>query len=506
MKNEVILPSTIEACHQMIIDLTRQIEALRRRAFGKSLKDRAATYTGPSLFDELDEQAKLEASKELEKAAKEVDQAAERRRQEVRSQAKGTGKRPDTYNTYGLPKQEREVYPEGVDLSQYDVIGHDSTSILHIEPARAWVEVIKRPILRAKTDKNAPNPQILQAPKPHSIIGGGHVGADVLATIIDNKYVHHLPEYRQVKMFAQTGLKLPTSTINNWLHAAANVLYPLYESQCEAVRAGGYVQIDEVPWNIADRPGQSCRKGYVWQFHDASPHPAGCYFYYYEGSRAAHIPKAQLKGYQGAIQTDGYNVYDQFDNVPGVTTLACMAHIRRKFVEAQKSNPLAGEVINYIATLYALEENLKEAHADAGQIRIERQRLAVPILKGIEAWMAVALHSCTPKDPLAKAIHYAQSLWPRIMRYTTDGTYHIDNNPVERGQRPSVLGRKNYLFSQSNRYAEDNAIFYTFTVTCQNLGINPHQWLRHAFENIRPDMDEQDIIKLLPCNYKPKAD
>lgn len=266
--------------------------------------------------------------------------------------------------------------------------------------------------------------------------------------------------------------------------------------------AGRYVQIDEVPWNIADRKGQPCRKGYAWQFRDVSPHPRGTFFYYHKGSRGGEIPRTQLRGYQGVIQNDGYKVYNEFENVPGITVLACMAHIRRKFVDAQKSNPLACEAVKYIATLYALEENLVASGASADEIRAERQRLAVPILNGIEAWMRTAYMTCTPREPLAVAIKYALSLWPRVMRYTEEGHYLIDSNPVEQGQRPSVLGRKNYLFSQNDRGAEDNAIFYTFIVSCENLGINPRQWLKDTLEIIRPDMDETELSKLLPCNYK----
>ena len=82
------------------------------------------------------------------------------------------------------------------------------------------------------------------------------------------------------------------------MHATANVLYPLYESQREAVMAGSYVQIDEVPWNIADRKGQASRKGYAWQFRDVSPHSRGTFFYYHKGSRGGEIPRTQLRGYQ----------------------------------------------------------------------------------------------------------------------------------------------------------------------------------------------------------------
>ncbi len=116
--------------------------------------------------------------------------------------------------------------------------------------------------------------------------------------------------------------------------------------------------------------------------------------------------------------------------------------------------------------------------------------------------MRTAYMTCTPKEPLAVAIKYALSLWPRVMRYTEEGYYLIDSNPVEQGQRPSVLGRKNYLFSQNDRGAEDNAIFYTFMVSCDTLGINPYQWLKDTLERIRPDMEEDELVRLLPCNYK----
>ena len=501
MKKEIVLPETIKECHELIIDLTRQIEQLQRRAFG-SLKDRACKYEGPSLFDELEEEEHLAATAKLDNAIKEVETDAKRRREEAKEAKRNA--RPEKYNTYGLPEEHRTEIPEGINVEDYDIIGYDTNRILHLVPQKLWVEVIKRPVLRAKKDKNAPSPQIIQAPAPYNILGGGHVAADLLSTLIVNKFCHHLPEYRQVKMFSDLGLKLPTSTVNNWIHAAAQVLYPLYESQREAIIKGGYLQVDEVPWRIADRQGQACRKGYAWQFRDVSPENRGTFFYYYKGSRGAETPRAQLKDFKGAIQTDGYKVYDYFENVSDVVNLACMAHVRRKFIDAQSSNPLASEFVKYIAALYTLEENLKTVNADFEEIQQERQRLAVPILDGMHTWMLVAIKNCTPSEPLAKAIKYTIGLWPRIKRYTENGMYQIDSNPVEQGQRPSVLGRKNYLFSQNNRGAEDNAIFYTFVVSCEILGVSPTKWFNNALNKIRPNMDEEELINLLP--YKFKAD
>lgn len=461
-------------------------------------KHEAVDPDQPGLFDELFNEAYDERAAQIEQTAREIKAEAENRRKK----AKATPKRPVKYQYYGLEEKRIEQLPEGVDLDKCDKIGQDETRILHRQPAKVWVEIIVRPIFRLKADKNNPNPGIYQAPAPKAIIGGNHVDADLLAQLVVDKYVYHIPEYRQVKQYADMGVKLPTSTINDWMHAVAAKLYPLYESLGEQIRERRYLQIDEVPWRIADSPGK-CRKGYAWQFLDATPDSRGLYFYYHKGSRAGTIPRAQLKGYRGAIQTDGYKVYDYFEQQSDVTLLGCMAHVRRKFIEAQSSHPQQAKIaIEYIQLLYQLEANLRAHNATPEQIQAERQAKAIPIMDTMEKWMQAASATCTPSDLLGKALDYAYKLWPRLRRYALDGIYRIDNNAVERGQRPSVMGRKNYLFSKNDRGASDNAVFYSLLESCQIVGVNQLQWLTHTLRNLTADLTEEQIIELLPYNYK----
>lgn len=260
--------------------------------------------------------------------------------------------------------------------------------------------------------------------------------------------------------------------------------------------------MDEVPWRIADRPGQSCRHGYAWQFRDARPQSRGTYFYYLKGSRSGEIPRAQLRHFRGAVQTDGYKVYDYFESVPGIVLLACMAHIRRKFIEAQKSHPgEAAKALEYIAILYTLEENLRSRGASGEEIRAQRRGKALPVLDAMEAWMESVQHRCTPDDLPGKALDYAYKLWPRVRRYTDDGRYQLDNNPVERGQRPTVMGRKNYLFSKTDEGAVDNAVIYSLLGSCEIVRVNPLKWLEYALGNLNTDCTEEELAKLLPCNF-----
>ena len=158
-----------------------------------------------------------------------------------------------------------------------------------------------------------------------------------------------------------------------------------------------------------------------------------------------------------------------------MTLLGCMAHVRRKFTDAKMSHSIeAAKAVEYISLLYMLKENLRSRGASFEEIALERQ---------------------------AKALDYVYKLWPRLRRYALDGRYQI-NNAVERGQRPSVMERKNYLFSKNDCGVEDNTMFYSLLESCDIVGVNPLQWLTHVLGQLRMDSTEDEITALLPYNKK----
>ena len=494
------LLAEIYALRAREIMLKERIAFLERRLFGA--KSDRLTYVNPDdqpgLFDELFKEAMDEKASQIDKMADDIEKESQKRRKS----AKKKSSRPAKYRYTGLEERTTTVVPENINIEEYDIIGKDVSRILHYEKSKVWVEIIERPIFRLKEDKNVPAPQICQAKAPEAVIGGNHVGADMLAQIVIDKYRYHLPEYRQVKRYADLGIKLPTSTINDWIHAVASKLDPLYEALRRDILEGDYLQIDEVPWRIADKPGKS-RRGYAWQFLDNRPQSHGLYFLYMNGSRAGTIPRAELLNFHGAIQTDGYGVYDYFEYQDNVTLLGCMAHVRRKFTDAQNTHPqLAAQAVKWIEVLYKLEANLKAEGADFERIATERQTKAIPIMDAMEKWMQNVHTQCTPADSMGKAIDYAYKLWPRLKRYALDGRYHIDNNPVERSQRPSVIGRKNYLFSKNDSGAVDNAIFYSLIESCDLVGLEPLKWLTDVLTNLHDDTSPEQIRLMLPYYYK----
>ena len=180
--------------------------------------------------------------------------------------------------------------------------------------------------------------------------------------------------------------------------------------------------------------------------------------------------------------------------------------ISARIEEAELASPgVAKKALEYMSLLYTMEANLRHRGATPEQVVRERQTTGKLIMDGMEKWMWDT-HKATPSDLLGKAMDYAYKLWPRMRNYTLDGRYHLDNNDVERGQRLSVLGRKNYLFSQNDRGAEDNAIFYSFIGSCERVSLNPLEWLTDVLDKLRDDMDEDGLVQLLPYQYAKSRD
>jgi transposase len=457
---------------------------LERQLFGRRSEKELPSYNEAqlSLFDSEQGLATLEQeSPGMTTLIEDIRQKA--------AQRYNTSKHKSTIEkrSYKLPadieRRETIIEPANIDTNTLIKIGEDVSERLMLDPSKFWVERTVRPVYKVKeAGQGQPlTTTIVQAPAKEVILPGCIAGESLLSQLIVDKFLYHLPEYRQAKRFKELGVELPTSSINRWIHATADKLYPLYAAQMQRVLSANYIQVDETTHSITDRQG-SARKGYIWVVRSVLF--PGVFFHYDKGSRSQEVVLKMLKDYKGALQTDGYAAYSIFEEKQGVLPLGCMAHIRRKFENALITTPQAKQALDYIALLYMLEGNLKEEGADYEKIRKEREQKAYPILQQMESWMKQTYNSCTPKSPLGKAISYAFGMWPRISRYCKEGYFNIDNNAVENAIRPITLGRKNYLFSGNDSGAEDNCVFYTLLGSCLQAGVEPHKWLTSTLEII----------------------
>ena len=218
------------------------------------------------------------------------------------------------------------------------------------------------------------------------------------------------------------------------------------------------------------------------------------------------FPNDILKDYRGYLQTDGYVVYDGFEKGQGLTLIHCMAHARRKFVEALNNDKdRASHALELFQQLYAIERTIKnEGLTDEALLQL-RQTKAVPILQALKEWMTAEYPKVLPKSHIGQAIGYCLPRWEKLSIYTSDAVLNIDNNPVENAIRPVSIGRKNYLFAGSHDAAQRAAMVYSLFATCRLHGINPYDWLKDVLQCMHLYKAEK-VDELLPHKWnKPEA-
>lgn len=497
--NEKLLAEK-EEMQQVINDLRSMMAWFRKKLFYKMSEKNLPldpNVLEPTLFDQSlseEEQARLDAEVKAmeEQNAKAIEVKAHKR--DVR--------RPVLSGN--LPVEETHIYPEGIqDNPDYVEIGVENTDTVAIQPARMYVKRIVRHkfVLRSELQIEDPDRQaFLIAPLPETIRPKGMADASLLADILINKYVYHLPFYRQIQKYKELGVLLNDATINDWFAAVCEKLRPLYDKLREQIMSSDYIQVDESTLPVIDNEKHRAVKGYMWAVRDALT--GSVYFHYDMGSRSGDTARKLIGGYRGAVQTDGYEVYESFENAPGKRMIGCWAHVRRKFVEALDENrKYASEAIVYIGKLYKIEAEMREAGLSAEEVRERRQKESYPLIQEFEKWMDAVADKFKPKSRMGKALVYTYTLLPRLSRYVLDGRYNIDNNGIENAIRPLALGRKNYLFAGNHDAAVRAAIVYSLFSSCKAAGIEARTWLEDIL--VRLPEHHVDLEELLPGNWQP---
>ena len=425
-------------------------------------------------FEEIQKQAEKEKKPDKE-------QITYTREKTVKHQ--GRNKIPED-----LPVREVVIEPEEC-TEGLKKIGEERTEILEYAPARFFKLVLVRPKYEKPLQEG-----VLIADLPQRPIHKCLAGNMLLSSILVNKFVDHLPLYRQKQIFKRANINIAPSTIDSWVERLADVLEPLYNAMVDVIKYDGYLQADETPIPVQDPniKGKT-HSGYFWVYH--SPLKRLVVFDYQKG-RSKEAAKPILNSFKGYLQTDGYTAYKQFAEKEDVTHLACWAHARRKFFDAQKEDRKKAEfALLQIQKLYAIEREADEQSFSAEQRKELRLEKAVPILKEFGEWLTIEHPIALPKSQIGKAIAYTQNLWNSLQNYLYDGRLEIDNNLVENSIRPKAIGKKNYLFAGSHTGAKRAAMFYSLFGTCKLNGIDPLKWINGVLEVIaNHPMDELHLL------------
>jgi transposase len=356
--------------------------------------------------------------------------------------------------------------------------------------------------------------RIVQPGAPSRPIERGLPGPALLAHVLNGKYGHHLPLYRQSEIFARAGVSLDRSRLAQWVGATSRLMSPLVEALARYVMSCGRLHADDTPMPVLDPGRGRVKRGYLWSYvRDERPFggadPPAVWFAYSPNRRGEH-PRRHLRGFAGLLQSDAYAGFNALHrHAPNsaaetrITRVLCMAHARRHFHDlyvAVKS-PIALEAIERIRELYRIEREIRGFSPD--RRREERQKHAVPLLQSLQQWLTSRLRQESGSSSLAKAIRYMlkPAHWKALTYYCQDGCAEIDNLAAERSIRPVALGRRNYLFCGSDAGGERAAAMYSLIGSARLNGIEPERYLRHVIERIA-DHPISRIEELLPWKIR----
>ena len=377
----------------------------------------------------------------------------------------------------------------GNDLTK---IGEDVSEQLDVEPARFFVHRHIRPQYTCRACET-----ITAAAIPPAVIDGGLAAVGLYVWVLIGKYLDHLPLYRLEQIAARDNVILSRSTMAQWVGRIGVALQPLADRLTELLRERSVLHADETPVAQLDPGKGKTHRAYIWAYRsnvlETGP---PIVVFDYQTSRAGRHAREFLADWQGHLMVDDFSGYKVLFT-DGVTELGCLAHARRKFFDlnAAQANPIALEALSRIAALYVIEANARDMAIEA-RTQWRRER-AQPLLDSMHDWLRQTRIMVADGGGLAKAIDYSLKRWPALSRYATDGGLPIDNNPVENIIRPIALGKKNWLFTGSERAGKRAAAIQTLLGTAKLNGLDPAAWLRETLEKL-PMCLNSEIDSLLP--------
>jgi transposase len=345
---------------------------------------------------------------------------------------------------------------------------------------------------------------VIAAPKPAMPIAKGLPGPGLLAHLIVSKCIDHLPLHRMERVYQRQGLFLHRSTLCDWMAACAQLLRPLYDLMVSVVMQSRTLHTDDTTVKMQELVTHLLSTARLWVYLGDTAHPYNVFDFTINRKRDG--PQQFLANYRGYLHADAFSGYDGLylpdprTAAAHIIEVACNAHARRKFYEARGSDALRShQALAYYRQLYELERQAKD-FSDAQRLQL-RQDLAVPILIQFHRWLEAQRLEVLPKSPMGEAIAYALNNWEALRRYTEAGFLAIDNNIAEREMKRIAIGRKNWLTVGSPRGGQTAAVLFSFTSTCQRLGVGPWAYLQDVLTRL-PTTPAGQLGGLLPDHWQ----
>lgn len=493
------LAAELAASHAQVLALKQQLAWFKRQLFGrKSEKVIHDTSTQGQLFT-LPSPAPSSPSHD-----KPVKAHTRRLKQKREEEVNDTGLR----FTDDVPQQVIDLpCPElnGANAQDYEVIGTKDTYRLAQQVGSYVVLVYRRQVVKQKSTQT-----LTQAPAPSNVLEGCYADVSLLAGLMVDKAVYHLPLNRQHQRMLDAGVTLSRATLINYVSKGIELLRPIVNAMRKHMLRQHTLAMDEVPIKAGRTPistqrHRQMKQTYFWPIYGLDDEVV---FTWSRGRDTQHAIN-QLHGFNGVLLTDGYGVYpraiQQLSQQGQVITHAtCWAHCRRTFEKAQDHAPEETRwALATIRQLYQVEKALRDTNADESTILIHRQQHSLPIVQRFFSWLDQQRQriDLLPKDPFTKALLYAHERREALQVYLTHASVPIDTNHLERALRVVPMGRKNHLFCWTELGAEQLGLLHSLMATCRLQRINPYHYLVDVLQRVAQHPASQ-VMDLTPRRWK----
>ena len=389
-----------------------------------------------------------------------------------------------------LPEVERFA-EDGTPLK---IIGYEISEKLSYEPSKTKVIVCRR----AKYGVDSGD-YVKTAPPIPSIIPKGIATAELLASVVVEKYGFGMPLYRQEYKFDQMGVDLTRQTMARWVVRSAEACMPIWNMLSERLLDSFYVSCDETHTQVLKEKGRTAESK-SWMWVRCTPYGKNkIVLFDYDPHRSADVAKKLLEEFDGYLQVDGFASYNILEKKVELVRIGCNMHGRRYFeqaltIGAKQGTSLADVAMKFYKKLYDHEETIRSLPPDERH-RL-RQEIQVPIWSEFKIWADSNHHKVPPKSKIGEAFKYFRSEYEYLIGYLKDGRLEMDNGFAERAIRKFAIGRNNWLFADTEAGAHASAMFYSLLCTAKVNDVNIYDAMKYLFKEIPKATSIEDFERL----------
>ena len=387
-----------------------------------------------------------------------------------------------------------------IDADQLELVTVNKHYRLAQRPASYVVICYEQPVYKCKGTQ-----QMMSVPMVSGVLEKSLADVSFLTGLLVDKFVYHLPLYRQHQRLANNGIQLSRATLTNLVKRSIMLLSPIVDAQLSNVLRSKVLAMDETPIKVGKSRKKKGRmhQGYYWPLYGDHDEIV----FTYSQSRSRQVIEDLLKqSYTGTLLSDGYKAYASYVKASEsrICHAQCWAHTRRKFVQAEQSAPQEVEaVLTRIRMLYANEQVIREKPLEGESRRAYRLKHSKPIVDELLEWAQDKMteQSLLPKDPLTVALNYLLQRTEELRVFLEDPRVPLDTNHLERAIRPIPMGRRNWLFCWTEVGAKQVGIIQSLLSTCKLQSVNPSVYLTDVLQRVAIHPNNQ-IELLTPRLWK----